>query len=271
MPKLSPKYSVYPQEHGIVPNQLRSVTAAIFAIFIAVQCSVRTYAEINPYPSSSCPVINGQPVMTNSTDKSTILVAQAGTAAEVADVAAAGAVIGKKQKNEPLITDSLWGNLILDMAYQRDPEIKKLMKRLNLVNLGTMATITAVAGGTLAQGIIALSVINPPPPRHDSYQPLAIGTGLSGLTLVAFVGRAVLNHCLVKKMRSRQLAIKHRVETILAQFESSHGEHAEAQAELTALIGQRAANEWVQLWRSSNVLASVKQPNISLVPAVNIR
>jgi hypothetical protein len=193
-------------------------------------------------------------------------IAQAGTAAEVADIAAVGAVIGKKQKNEPLITDSLWGNLVLDMAYQRDAEIKKLVKRLNLVNLGTMGTIAAVAGGTLAQGIIALSVINPPPPQHDSYLPLGIGAGMSGLTLVAFAGRAALNHCLMTRMRNRQLVIKHKVETILAQFESSHGENAEAETELTGLIGKRAANEWAQLWRSSNMLASTKQPNISQMP-----
>jgi len=241
-------------------------TAAIFAIFVlmAVQCPVR--AEINPDLPLPCPTINGKPVIDDATCKSTRLIAQAGTASELADIAAAGAVIGKKQKNEPLLTDSLWGNLILDMAYQRDPEIKKVVKRLNLVNLGTMATITGVAGGTLAQGIIALSVINPPPGLHDSYQPLAIGTGLSGLTLVAFVGRTVLNHCLFKKMRNRQLVIKHQVEAILTQFESSHGESAEAQTELTKLIGERATNEWMQLWRSANVLASVKQPNISLMP-----
>lgn len=249
--------------------------AAAFAVFIfmTVQCPVR--AEVNPDLSFPCPTINGKPVIDDPTEKSSGLIAQAGTAAEVADIAAAGAVMGKKQKNEPLITDSLWGNLVLDMAYQRDPEIKKLMKRLNMVNLGTMATITAVAGGTLAQSIIALSVINPPPGLHDSYQPLAIGTGLSGLTLVAFVGRAVLNHCLVKKMRNRQLVIKHQVEAILAQFESSHGDSTETQTELTRLIGERATNEWMQLWRSANVLASVKQPNISLAPTqqnmVNIR
>ncbi len=194
------------------------------------------------------------------------LIAQAGTAAEVADIAAVGGVLGKKQKNEPLITDSLWGNLILDMAYQRDAEIKKLMKQLNLVNIGTMGAISAIAAGTLAQGIITLATLNPPEPLHDSYLPGAIGIGMSGLTLVTFAGRAALNHALVKKMRKRQLAIKHQVEAILAQFESSHGENDEAKTELTALIGQRAAGEWTQLWRSSNVLAEVKQPNISLAP-----
>jgi hypothetical protein len=240
--------------------------AGLFSVLIllSTNSSVRAEGSLNlPFP---CPTVNGQSVFENSNNKNTPLIAQAGTAAEVADIAAIESVVNKKQKNEPLITDSLWGNLILDMAYQRDAEIKKTMRQLNLVNLGTMGAISAIAAGTLAQGIITLATLNPPAPLHDSYLPGAIGIGMSGITLVTFAGRAALNHCLVKKIHNRQLIIKHQVETILAQFESSHGANDEAQTNLTALIGQRAANEWMQLWRSSNVLAELKQPNISLVP-----
>jgi hypothetical protein len=246
--------------------QSRAGIAFVIAIFtfMNTQCPMRADSSLNlPFP---CPTVNGKSVIDNTDDKSPVLIAQAGTAAEVADIAAVGGVISKKQKNEPLITDSLWGNLILDMAYQRDPEIKKTMKQLNLVNLGTMGAISAIAGGTLAQGIITLATLNPPEPLHDSYLPGALGIGFSGITLVTFASRAAINHCLVKKMRVRQLAIKHQVETILTQFESSRGDNAGAQADLTTLIGERATKEWVQLWRSSNVLATVKQPNISLVP-----
>jgi hypothetical protein len=199
-----------------------------------------------------------------------VLVAQATpgvTAAEVAGVAAVGSMATKKQKGELLLTDSLWGNLILDLAYQRDPHLRKLAKRLNLVNLGTMGAVTGIAGGTLAQGIIALSVLNPPDPKSDSYLPGAIGVGFSGITILTFAGRAALNQVLAKNMRKRQLDIKHQVESILAKIEASHGENPEAQSELIALIGERATNEWLQLWRSSNVVASVKQPKISLTPS----
>jgi hypothetical protein len=185
------------------------------------------------------------------------IIAQANTASEVADVAVVGAYSGKKQKNELLITDSLWGNLILDMAYQRDPQLRKIAKRLNIVNFGTMAAITGIAGGTLAQGVIALATLNPPPGRSDSYLPGAIGVGMSGLTIVTFAGRTVINHVLSKNMRERQLAIKHKVESILAQIESTHGENPE-----------RATNEWLQLWRSSNVIATMKLPKISLIPSL---
>jgi hypothetical protein len=199
-----------------------------------------------------------------------LLVAQASpatTASEVADLAAVGAITGKKSKDELLLTDSLWGNLILDLAYQRDPKLRKLSKRMNLLNLGTMGAITGIAGGTLAQGVIALSVLNPPPPQSDSYLPSALGVGFTGLTIVAFAGRTVLNQVLVKSLRNRQLDIKHRVEAILTKMESSHGDNAEAQSELVALIGERASNEWLQLWRSSNAIATIKQPKISVTPS----
>ena len=210
---------------------------------------------------------NQSPAASAESDRPT-LIAQASpgvTAAEVAGVAAVGSVATKKQKGELLLTDSLWGNLILDLAYQRDPELRKLAKRLNLVNLGTMGAITGIAGGTLAQGIIALSVLNPPDPKSDSYLPGALGVGFSGITILTFAGRTVLNQVIAKGLRKRQLEIKHQVESILAKIEDSHGENPQAQAQLISLIGERATNEWLQLWRSSNVIATVKQPKISVV------
>lgn len=261
---------------------IRSFCSLALCIFISAQTPVRADSNLAlPFP---CPTIEGKPVIESVLDEDLdkdlnqakdkvahrdkpIIVAQANLAPEVADVAAAGAVVMKKQKkDEPLITDSLWGNLILDMAYQRDPKIKHIMKRLNLVNAATMGTIAAIAGGTLAQGIITLATLNPPDGRQDSYLPGAIGVGMSGLTLVAFTGRAAINHSLMQKMHERQLEIKHQVEAILAQFESSQGANEAAQLELQSLIGPKATNEWVQLWRSSNVLAQVKPANISLAP-----
>src|ERR1700722_17088778 len=43
-----------------------------------------------------------------------------------------------KNKDQSLLTDSLWGNLILEMAYQRDKELQKLAKRMNIMSLGTL-------------------------------------------------------------------------------------------------------------------------------------
>ena len=192
-----------------------------------------------------------------------------GLGAETADVAAVGALTGKQAKGELLITDSLWGNLILDLAYQRDPQLRKYAKGMNLINMGTTAAVTGIAGGTLAQGIIALSVLNPPPPKSDSYLPGGIGTGFAGLTLVAFGARTAASYVLAQKLRNRQLAIKHKVESILKRIEDSQGENAEAHASLVVLIGERAANEWFQLWRSSNVLAVQAKPETVSAKPVN--
>lgn len=248
----------------LLKSNVRALAAFGLFAFLSTQCSVTAQAvtESSSAQSSNATAIGGAPAT---------LIAQASgasTAAEVADVAAVGAYSGKKKKFELLITDSLWGNLILDMAYQRDPELRKIAKHLNIVNFGTMAAITGIAGGTLAQGIIALSVLNPPPPKLDSYQPGAIGVGMSGLTIITFLGRTAFNHVLSKKMRERQLAIKHSVESILAELEATHGENPAAQAKLVALIGERATNEWLQLWRSSNVVAQMKLPSISLTPSL---
>jgi hypothetical protein len=192
-----------------------------------------------------------------------------GLGAETADVAAVGALTGKRAKGELLITDSLWGNLILDLAYQRDSQLKKYAKRMNLVNLGTTATVTGIAGGTLAQGVIALSVLNPPDPKSDSYLPGGIGVGFAGLTLVAFGARTAAAYVLAQKLRNRQLAIKHQVESILKRIEDSHGENSEAQTALISLIGERATNEWLQLWRSSNMIATETKPqHVSVKPRV---
>ncbi len=249
----------------LLKSSVRAV--AIFGIFafLSAQCSV-TAQMVNE--SFSKETSDGAVLIEEASAKAPTLIAQNTTASEVANVAVVGAYSGKRKKFELLITDSLWGNLILDMAYQRDPELRRIAKRLNIVNFGTMAAITGIAGGTLAQGIIALSVLNPPSPKLDSYQPGAIGVGMSGLTIVTFMGRTFFNHVLAKKMRERQLVIKHKVESILTQFESTQGENPQAQSDLVALIGERATNEWLQLWRSSNVVATMKLPKISLTPSL---
>lgn len=243
-------------------DKSRSGIAAIFTIFslLIVQCPV--YAQINLDHSLPCPMVNGQPVIDNSDDKPLGLIAQAGTAADVANIAAVGSVVTKKQKYELLITDSLWGNLILDMAYQRDPQLRKLYKEFGIVNIGTMAAIAGIAGGTLAQGVVALATLNPRQ-GNDTYLPGAIGIGMSGLTIATFVGRAAINHHLAKCLRKRQLEIKHQVEAVLAHLEKEDGQGSDSKKELVSLIGERAANEWLQLWRSSNAVASLKLPHIS--------
>ena len=161
----------------------------------------------------------------------------------------------KHHKDQSVLTDSLWGNLILELAYQRDPELQKVAKKLNLVGLGTLGAIGGIAGGTLAQGISALYVINPSPGRPDSYAPLILGTALSSATLMVFAGRFFLNHQLAKQTSNRQFDIKAHVQAILAHMETSGAKCDAAKKELTGLIGERACREWVDLYQSSHQVA----------------
>lgn len=163
--------------------------------------------------------------------------------------------VDKHRKDKSVLTDSLWGNLILELAYQRDPELQRIAKRSNLVGLGTLGAIGGIAGGTLAQGISALYVLNPSPGHNDSYTPLIIGTALSSVTLMVFAARILLNNKIVRQISNRQFAIKAHVEAILAHMEASGAKCDAAKRELTGLIGERACREWVDLYRSSHQLA----------------
>lgn len=167
---------------------------------------------------------------------------------------------GSKKKDKSLLTDSLWGNLILEMAYQRDKGLQKLARRMNIVNYGTMASIGAIAGGTLAQGIVALGTLNPPEGHLDSYSPGIIGTTLSTATILTFVARMYFNHHMQKAVEDRQIAIRTKVEGVLNHLERSDAKCVDAHKELTELIGERACKEWVQLWQSSHQLAMTQPP-----------
>ncbi|HEY9712174.1 MAG TPA: hypothetical protein V6C72_01815, partial [Chroococcales cyanobacterium] len=80
----------------------------------------------------------------STVDEKPILIAQqscASCGAEISTLAVGGDMLSSKKKNKALMTDSLWGNLILELAYQRDKELQKIAKHLGLVGLGTNAAI----------------------------------------------------------------------------------------------------------------------------------
>lgn len=201
-----------------------------------------------------------------SQNEKPILIAEATCATCGTDVAPLTLLASQvKEKNASLLTDSLWGNLILELAYQRDKDLQKIARRLNLVSIGTMGAIGGIAGGSLAQGIVAIDTLNPPDGRKDSYKPLVIGTALSGATLLLFASRLIANHSLSKQIASKQASIKKRVETILAHMEGCGARCADAKKELSALIGERACREWVELYQSSHQLATTSTRRFSLL------
>jgi hypothetical protein len=156
------------------------------------------------------------------------------------------------------LSDSIWGSIILKMAYQRDPQIQKLTSHAKGVSAVVGGSVATVIGGTNAQAIISVTTLNPPkPPLSDSYLPGGIGVGLSGLVNVVFDGGILANWQLRRKMNARQLVIRSRVEAILNHLEHSEAACPRAQSDLAEIIGERAARDCIQLWRSSHATASL--------------
>ena len=168
------------------------------------------------------------------------------------------------------LSDSLWGNIILKMAYQRDPQLQKLMRSVKRVNAITSGSVTTAIGGTTAQNILSLATLNQDQ-GNDSYLPGALGLGMSGLINITLDGSILINWRLKKKIRVRQLIVKQKVETIVNHLEFSRTSCPEAQGDLSEMIGERAANDCIKLWQSSHMAAyaTVKNKTISEALPVN--
>jgi hypothetical protein len=162
-------------------------------------------------------------------------------------------------------SDSLWGSMLLNMAVQRDEELQKFAKRLGLVNTMTLLSIAGVSGLGLAQSIYAYRQIQPETVNvteahhaggHDhvhmplnSKVPSAIGIIGSGVTLATLGTRAVMDGYITRRIARRQVQLRESIDHILSHLElegiTSHGRQ-----ELAGLVGERAAGEFLLLWRA---------------------
>lgn len=232
----------------------------VFSLPVGAQGSLRSGQNV--VGKNSSPQINTK----SSASNKPILISQATCSACGAELNSIEllATTGKK-KDKSLLTDSLWGNLILEMAYQRDKDLQRLAKKMNIVSIGTLGAIGAVTGGTLAQGIVAMEVLNPSAGHLDSYTPGIIGTSLSSATILTIIARMYFNHRITKQVSDRQVALKRQVETILAHLESSDAKCVAAKKELTELIGERASREWIQLYQSSHQVAMTDPRHFSML------
>ncbi len=176
-------------------------------------------------------------------------------------------------KLKGVVSESLWGNLILNMAYQRDKELQKLVKRQSLANLLTLGAVAGVSGLAIAQNVTTLSTLGGAAHAHadgggdegassgghdeghsDSPAPGIIGLVASGTTIGALLGQIYINHRYKKKVKARQMFIRQQVDEILGQLDSGL-EEGDTQQKLVQLIGKRATREFMQLWQSSHVIA----------------
>lgn len=168
--------------------------------------------------------------------------------------------------NDPsLLSNSIWGNIILKMAYAHDPQLQRLAGKLKLVNFGTTSAYASIAGGTIGQTTVAMATLNPPDGHLDSYTAGIVGLGLSTMTMILLGGKPLVDLKYKKQFKAHQTEIRNRVEAILQHLEYSETKCSESQKELAELIGDRGAKDCIQLWQSSHQVAVTESPKISTV------
>lgn len=153
------------------------------------------------------------------------------------------------------MTDSLFLNLALSMAYQRDPELARLSRKLGRLNTGVTISAFALSGLGLAASTISLATINgsgvhtehegehAAEPR-DNPSASVIGVVSSGLSIATLATQAVMRRRYGKQLTARQSQLKQQVLHAV-----SHLEDPVHFAQLEALTGPRAAKEYRQLIR----------------------
>jgi hypothetical protein len=192
-----------------------------------------------------------------------------GSSAAAAGTAASGSQVLAIQGHmtHTATSDSLWGNLLLSMAYQRDPIIQKYAKRLGRVNTLTFLSVAGISGLGLAQSISALNnthgsqSIDVTEAHHagehdhvhlegDSKTPATLGIIGSSATLATLGLKAIFDRHYSHRLSERQGVIKGQIETILTQLKG--GQPFETVSpQLTQLVGPIATEEFSVLWRSA--------------------
>src|SRR5271170_5434847 len=105
----------------------------------------------------------------------------------------------ESSKSKSLLSESIWGSIILKMAYKRDQRLQKLSRRMGSGYEVANLNIFAVSGGTLAQNIISQTTLNPPEGQSDSYLPGSLGLGMTSLLTLGFGGQTVWRLAIQRK------------------------------------------------------------------------
>ncbi|HEY9717448.1 MAG TPA: hypothetical protein V6C69_08265, partial [Trichormus sp.] len=78
-------------------------------------------------------------------------------------------------QSRDLLSDSIWGNMILKMAYSHDEELQRLLRKQRHISSGSYVALGAISGATLGQNISSIALLNPPDGVPDSYAPGIVG------------------------------------------------------------------------------------------------
>jgi hypothetical protein len=146
------------------------------------------------------------------------------------------------------VTKSLWGNLLLNMAYQQDAQLQSWLKTLHRVDTFTLGSVTAISGLSLAQSIHGFNT-RAVEPHPKSPGVLAIISASSSVGSLAV--RIGMNHHYGKRITKRQTDIKEQVQGILGQLKDGTP-FANVQPALISLVGEEATQEFSEIWQATH-------------------
>src|SRR5262249_36980180 len=154
------------------------------------------------------------------------------------------------------------GSMIAGIAYRRDPEMQRLLKRAGRSNTLFLLSVASISGLSMAQNITGLATLNAPDSHshgeegehgdhHDSIAPSVMGLVGSGLTLGSIGAHAYLGHRYHKQIEQRRKLINARVLHVLDTLDAGPMTD-DLQTELISLIGERASREFMQIWNAAH-------------------
>lgn len=187
-------------------------------------------------------------------------------------MAAAGAAITgtqvltlQGQAKKSILSESLWVNLLLSMAYQRDAQLQKYARRMGQVNTFTLLSVVGVSALGLTQSIVSLhnthdarslEVEDHNGDLHahqeaDSRVPATLGLIGSGATIATLGVKAVWDGVYGHKLAKRQAELQVEVASILEALNAGTP-FREISGALSSLIGETATQEFQGLWQAAH-------------------
>jgi hypothetical protein len=155
----------------------------------------------------------------------------------------------KKAPTKNSVTNSIWGNLLLNITYQQDEQLQSWIKILGRVDLFTLTSMAAISGLGMAQGIDTLATLQDEPhPKH----PVVLGLVGTGTSLGSLAIRAGLNHHYGKFIAKRQLALKGQIQSILGQLKDGTP-FTNIQPAWVSLVGDKATQEFSKIWQATHI------------------
>ena len=154
----------------------------------------------------------------------------------------------KKAAPQNPVSTSLWGNLLLNMAYQQDTQLQKWMKTMGRVDNFTLLSVAAISSLGVAQSIDTLATLQQDPhPVH----PVVLGLVGTGTSIGSLAVRLAVNHHYSKLIAKRQSMIQDQIRGILAQLKEGIP-FAHIQDALSSLVGTEATQEFSEIWQATH-------------------